>query len=84
MSLLGDKSCSRSSAACGKDVGGKAGDSTDEECDVCDRSGEDAAGSGSGAGGVLVSAGSESVLASNSGRLGSFVPVAALVVELPG
>jgi hypothetical protein len=33
VSLLGDKSCSRSSAVCGKDAGGRTGDSTDDEGD---------------------------------------------------
>lgn len=34
VSLLGDKSCSRSSAACGKDIGGRAGECTDDEGDA--------------------------------------------------
>jgi len=86
VSLLGDKSCSRSSAVCGNEAGGRTGDATGDEGDVRGNDGEDAARSGSGAGGVLVSsAGAEFVLASNSeGRCGSLGTAVALVVELPG
>jgi len=31
VSLLGDKSCSRSSAVCGNGAGGRTGDTTDDE-----------------------------------------------------
>lgn len=85
VSLLGDRSCSRSSAVRGKDMGGRTGDTTDDEGDVRGGDDADASGSGSGAGGVLVSVGAESELVSTSGgRWGSFVTAVALVVELPG